>query len=151
MLDHSSHCKALVHMMLLFIAHLYQQHAGFFSSSKTLTLPCHKACTAFKVSGTMMQRSQSLCKFLHQLLQQVPARLVSLPLRLTQVQTHYLDPAPLAIIGTESAGLRLPVACVQHLLRCGHPTRVLAMLLSSHAMSDSVRTANINMESANAS
>lgn len=150
MLDHSSHCKALVHMMLLFIAHLYQQHAGFFSSSKTLTLPFHKACTAFKVSGTMMQRSQSLCKFLHQLLQQVPARLASLPLQLTQVQTHYLDP-PLATIETESAGLRLHAACVQHLLRCGHPTHVLAMLLSSHAMSDSFRTANINMGGANAS
>lgn len=136
MLDHSSHCKALVHMMLLYIAHLCQQHAEFFSSSKTLTLPCHKACTAFRVSGTMMQLSQSLSKFLHQLWQQTPTPLASLHPQLTQAQMHYLGPAAPATIGTGSAGLRLPAACVQHLLKCGHQTPVLRKMLSSPTKDD---------------
>lgn len=131
MLDRFSHCKALVHMMLLYIAHLCQQHAGFFSSSKTLTPPFHRACTASRVSGTMMPLSQSLCKFLHQLLQQ------TLPLQLTQLPVHYLDPALLATTETESAGLRLPAACGQRLLKCGHQTRVLLMWARTLAKSES--------------
>ena len=136
MLDHFSHCKALVHMMLLYIAHLCQQHAGFFSSSKTLTLHFHKACTAFRVSGTMMPLNQYLCKFLHQLLQQTPPLPANLPLQRTQLPVHYLDPVRLAITETESAGLRLPAACGQHLLRCGHQTHVLLMRAIPHVKGD---------------
>lgn len=152
MLDHFSHCKALVHMMLLYIAHLCQQHVGFFSSSKTLTPLFHKACTAFKVSGTMMPLSQSLCKFLHQLLQQTPPLPANLPLQLIQLPAHYLDPALLAITETESAGLRLPAACGQHLLKCGHQMHALPMWPMTHVKGKSGFTQqHLHMEGAEVS
>lgn len=125
MLDRFSLCKALVRMMLLYIAHLCQLHAGSFSSSRILTVLFHKACTAFKASGTMMQHNQSLCKCLPQTLQQALYHLGNLLPQLTQLPARYLEPAALAITETESVGPRLLAACEQRCVRCGHPTCVL--------------------------
>ena len=125
MLDHFSHCKELVRTMLLYTAHLCQLRVGSFSSSKILTVLFHKACTAFRASGTMMQHSQFLCKCLPQTLQPAPVHLVNRLPQLIQLPVHYLEPAALATTETESVGLRLLAACGQHCVRCGHQICVL--------------------------
>ena len=125
MLGRFLHCKAQAHTMLLYIAHLCQLHVESSSSNRTLTVPFLKACTASRVSDTMMPRSQSLCKCHLQIHQQLHPHLANPIPQLTLLPIHQLEPAAQATAETESVGHRQLGACVQHFVKFGHLTHVL--------------------------